>query len=137
MHTHSTFLHRECRIGRDGSACWSHRTRSGASALPFPPTHALAPWPQLRKPILLEGSPGVGKTSLIAAMAKAVGEAAARRRGGTAWGHAWAGSRQLALAAAPSVGGIPHVSCPTQCCPNQALFSQTHRLQAPSWCAST
>lgn len=29
---------------------------------------------QLRKPILLEGSPGVGKTSLIAAMAKAVGE---------------------------------------------------------------
>ncbi|KAL4440107.1 hypothetical protein ABPG75_003108 [Micractinium tetrahymenae] len=28
---------------------------------------------QLRKPILLEGSPGVGKTSLIAAMAKAVG----------------------------------------------------------------
>lgn len=29
---------------------------------------------QLRKPILLEGSPGVGKTSLIAAMARAVGE---------------------------------------------------------------
>ena len=28
---------------------------------------------QLRKPILLEGSPGVGKTSLVAAMAKAVG----------------------------------------------------------------
>lgn len=28
---------------------------------------------QLRKPILLEGSPGVGKTSLIAAMAKAAG----------------------------------------------------------------
>lgn len=31
---------------------------------------------QLRKPILLEGSPGVGKTSLVAAMAKAVGEPA-------------------------------------------------------------
>ncbi|GAB4814206.1 hypothetical protein N2152v2_001252 [Parachlorella kessleri] len=29
---------------------------------------------QLRKPVLLEGSPGVGKTSLIAAMAKAVGQ---------------------------------------------------------------
>ena len=29
---------------------------------------------QLRKPILLEGSPGVGKTSLVAAMAKALGQ---------------------------------------------------------------
>ena len=29
---------------------------------------------QLRKPILLEGSPGVGKTSLVAAMAAAVGQ---------------------------------------------------------------
>jgi len=28
---------------------------------------------QLRKPILLEGSPGVGKTSLIAAIARAAG----------------------------------------------------------------
>jgi midasin len=28
---------------------------------------------QLKKPILLEGSPGVGKTSLVAALAKAAG----------------------------------------------------------------
>lgn len=35
---------------------------------------AALPTLQLRKPILLEGSPGVGKTSLVAAMAKAVGE---------------------------------------------------------------
>ena len=46
---------------------------------------------QLRKPVLLEGSPGVGKTSLVAAMARCVGgsiclggRVAGRRRRGVA-----------------------------------------------------
>ena len=33
---------------------------------------------QLNRPILLEGSPGVGKTSLVSALAKASGNAAVR-----------------------------------------------------------
>lgn len=39
----------------------------------FPPVPPFTHFPQLGKAVLLEGSPGVGKTSLVSALARAAG----------------------------------------------------------------
>ena len=89
---------------------------------------------QLRKPILLEGSPGVGKTSLVAAMAKAVGACVAA-------------SSQPASFLPPACAyrcAFPHHHR-SRCLPLTPLPAPALHLlllplllpQAPSWCAST
>ena len=77
---------------------------------------------QLKKPVLLEGSPGVGKTSLIAAMAKAVGE---REHVCQRW-------LPNALTAATMVLHLHAWGTPRTLPTAPVRF-----LQAPSWYAST